>query len=172
MIHIRAIFEHEIPVIQKLARKIWTQWYLDVIMDENQLNYMLDLMYNEEKIKSDLQSGVKYLVIENNQIIKGYAAYQNQTGETKNITKLHKLYVLTDEHKMGYGGKLFDYVETRAKEANSTKLFLHVNRENPSIDFYKRKGMEIVKSEDNDIGNGYFMYDYVMEKTLISTATD
>jgi ribosomal protein S18 acetylase RimI-like enzyme len=127
---------------------------------------MLDLMYNEDKLKSDLNAGVKFLVIEDNQVIKGFAAYQTLTGDDQNSTKLHKLYVLTDEHKRGYGGKLFDYVEMRAREACSSKLFLHVNRQNPSIAFYQRKGMEILKSEDNDIGNGYYMYDYVMEKKL------
>ena len=167
MIHIRAIFDSEIPVIQKLARKIWTEWYLGSVMDEGQLNYMLDLMYNAEKIESDLQNGIKYIVIIDGQIIKGFAAYQCNLGEEKTSSKLHKLYVLTNEHKKGYGSRLFDYVEMRARESGSASLFLHVNRSNKTIDFYKYKGMEIIKSEDNDIGNGYFMYDYVMEKKII-----
>jgi diamine N-acetyltransferase len=164
MIHIRAIFDHEIPVIRKMAFEIWTAWYLNTIMDENQLNYMLNMMYNEGKLKSDIEAGVIYIVIIEDNIFKGFAAFQHNLGDDQDRTKLHKLYVKTDVHKKGLGGRLFDYVEMRAIENASKGMFLHVNRENKSVDFYKHKGMNIVKSEDNDIGEGYFMYDYVMEK--------
>jgi GNAT superfamily N-acetyltransferase len=164
MIHIRSIFEHEISFIKKMAYEIWRAWYLDVIMDEKQMLYMLNMMYNEDKIKSDIDSGIIYLVIMDEKKIQGFASYQNGLGEGGNMTKIHKLYVQTEVHKKGLGNKLFDYMEMRAKEASSDGLFLHVNRDNKSIGFYEHKGMSIVKSEDNDIGKGYFMYDYVMEK--------
>lgn len=166
MIHIRSIFEHEISFVKKMAYEIWRAWYLDVIMDEKQMLYMLNMMYNEDKIKSDIESGVIYLVIMDEERIRGFAAYQNGLGEHGNMTKIHKLYVQPNVHKKGLGNKLFDYMEMRAKEAPSNGIFLHVNRENTSIGFYEHKGMRIVKSEDNDIGEGYFMYDYVMEKVF------
>ncbi|HMP30483.1 MAG TPA: GNAT family N-acetyltransferase [Saprospiraceae bacterium] len=164
MIHIRAIFEHEIITIKKMAYDIWSAWYLDTIMGEKQMTYMLNMMYNEDKIKSDIDSGAIYLVIIDGNKISGFAAYQHGLGDQNDMTKLHKLYVIPDVHKKGLGGSLFDYVEMRARENQSNGLFLHVNRQNISVDFYKHKGMHIAKSEDNDIGEGYFMYDYVMEK--------
>ena len=43
-------------------------------------------------------------------------------------------------------------------------MFLNVNRHNESsIAFYEKIGFRKVYTEDNDIGNGYFMNDYVME---------
>lgn len=164
MIHIRAIFDYEISIIRKLAYDIWSEWYLDTIMDEKQMHYMLDMMYNEEVIKTDIIKGVIYVVIIDENTIKGFAAFQHKLGEGKDMTKLHKLYLKTNNHKKGLGGRLFDYVEMRAMENQAKGIFLHVNRQNKSVDFYKHKGMSIVKSEDNDIGEGYFMYDYVMEK--------
>lgn len=41
-----------------------------------------------------------------------------------------------------------------------------VNRNNDAKRFYERRGFEIIKEADFDIGNGYFMNDYVLEKKL------
>jgi hypothetical protein len=45
-------------------------------------------------------------------------------------------------------------------------LELNVNRHNPATVFYQKMGFEIVYSEDIDIGQGFWMNDYVMRKTL------
>ena len=45
-------------------------------------------------------------------------------------------------------------------------LELNVNRHNDAFHFYTKLGFSISKEEDNDIGEGYFMNDYVMEKVL------
>lgn len=45
-------------------------------------------------------------------------------------------------------------------------LQLNVNRNNKAVDFYKKFGFEIIREEDINIGNGYFMNDYVMEKKI------
>jgi hypothetical protein len=36
------------------------------------------------------------------------------------------------------------------------------------VNFYKHAGFEIIDEQDFDIGNGYFMNDYVMKKRLLS----
>jgi ribosomal protein S18 acetylase RimI-like enzyme len=55
-----------------------------------------------------------------------------------------------------------DEVINRTIIAGNKNLLLNVNRENPALGFYKKKGFEVIKTEDIDIGNGYFMNDYVM----------
>ena len=42
------------------------------------------------------------------------------------------------------------------------RVELNVNRQNPALDFYRHMGMHIAMSGDFDIGNGYFMNDYIM----------
>ena len=44
----------------------------------------------------------------------------------------------------------------------ATDLELNVNRHNKAINFYKKLGFIITMEEDIDIGNGYYMNDYVM----------
>jgi hypothetical protein len=42
-----------------------------------------------------------------------------------------------------------------------------VNKYNFAIDVYKRLGFVTVADEVNDIGNGFVMDDYVMEKAVV-----
>ena len=46
------------------------------------------------------------------------------------------------------------------------KLSLNVNRQNQAAHFYQKAGFSITATEDIDIGNGYYMNDYIMEKDL------
>ncbi|MGZ8545109.1 MAG: GNAT family N-acetyltransferase, partial [Flavisolibacter sp.] len=48
----------------------------------------------------------------------------------------------------------------------ATVLRLNVNRNNSARSFYEKLGFEMIGEEDIDIGNGYFMNDYVMEKKI------
>jgi ribosomal protein S18 acetylase RimI-like enzyme len=55
---------------------------------------------------------------------------------------------------------------TAIKQKGATSLLLNVNRNNPTKGFYEKLGFTVIKEEDIDIGNGYFMNDYVMEKKV------
>jgi ribosomal protein S18 acetylase RimI-like enzyme len=52
------------------------------------------------------------------------------------------------------------------REKGGTALRLNVNRHNTAKSFYEKLGFIITGTEDADIGNGFFMNDYVMEKQL------
>ena len=52
------------------------------------------------------------------------------------------------------------------KKQKASSLFLQVNRYNKSKTFYEKLGFTEVAFINLDIGNGYFMNDYVMEKKL------
>ncbi len=47
-----------------------------------------------------------------------------------------------------------------------TALQLNVNRSNKARFFYEKLGFNVVREEDIDIGNNYFMNDFVMEKKV------
>jgi hypothetical protein len=53
-----------------------------------------------------------------------------------------------------------------AIENHSTALSLNVNRFYKACAFYHKKGSEIIKEVDIEIGHGYLMEDYVTEKRL------
>lgn len=59
MILIRKAKEEDMPIISNLAELIWPQTYSEYI-NEEQLRYMLDLMYNKGELLSQLQQGYTF----------------------------------------------------------------------------------------------------------------
>jgi hypothetical protein len=48
-------------------------------------------------------------------------------------------------------------------------LQLDVNRQNRARYFYEKQGFKIKTEKDTDIGNGYWMRDFIMEKELTNS---
>ncbi len=64
-------------------------------------------------------------------------------------------------------------MEQAARARGCSRLYLQVNKNNTgSIAAYERNGFAVAKSVKVDIGGGYFMDDYVMDKNLGHEARD
>ncbi|OSZ81818.1 hypothetical protein CAP35_00685 [Chitinophagaceae bacterium IBVUCB1] len=151
--------------IRRLAADVWWPTYSTIISAE-QIRYMLGKMYNEETIKQQIETNSQtYLMFEVDGVATGFTAYSPRT-ENPDVYKLHKLYCLTHTKGLGYGKLLLQAVESAVLSAGKSVLELNVNRHNPAVGFYQKMGFEIAYTEDIDIGNGYWMNDYVMRKIL------
>lgn len=59
------------------------------------------------------------------------------------------------------------FAAEQAHKCGAAVLRLNVNKQNePAIRAYLRNGFEIVENVKVDIGNGFFMDDFVMEKKI------
>ena len=161
MILIRKAKEEDMPIISDLAELIWPQTYTEYI-NEEQLRYMLDLMYNKGELLSQLQQGYTFLIAEDGLKDVGFACSSLIDAETKTY-KLHKLYVLPEMHGKGVGKILINEIKNLAERNGGKFLQLNVNRNNKAKDFYLKGGFKIKETVDVNIGNGFFMNDYVME---------
>ena len=94
----------------------------------------------------------------------GFASFSATKQE--GIYKLHKIYVRTDIQGKGIGKALLNGVIVEITSFNATSLQLNVKRDNNAKLFYEKAGFTIIGEEDIDIGNGFFMNDFVMEKAL------
>nr|WP_322623561.1 GNAT family N-acetyltransferase [uncultured Flavobacterium sp.] len=151
--------------IYKIAIITWEATY-GSILTADQFTYMINLMYSEHAIKEQMTTkGHQFYVVEDEAGTPfGFCSYEinNEPGKTK----IHKLYVLPQTHGKGVGRAFVNLVEDAAKENDNNSIILNVNRFNPAYDFYLKVGF-LNKGEDNvDIGNGYLMEDYLMEKPL------
>ena len=61
---------------------------------------------------------------------------------------------------------MLDYIIEEIKKSGAKALQLNVNRYNSAVHFYEKQGFKIIREEDIDIGEGFFMNDYVMELKL------
>lgn len=150
----------DISVIRRLAEEIWWPTYSTIISME-QIRYMLDRIYAESELASVMKSGSQtFLIIYDDSGPQGFASY-GLRPENPSICKLHKLYILPENHGKGYGRMLIQEVIKRISPNGIEYLDLNVNKHNKAKDFYERVGFKILKEEDVPIGP-YWMNDYVM----------
>ena len=153
----------DIPEIIVVARKTWPVSYKNIISDK-QISYMLDLFYSPVSLLNQIEIlEHKFLLLqdENNTTI-GFAAFSYLPQVCG--ARLHKLYVLPEYHHHGFGKKMISVVIDLAKKENFSFLELNVNKNNTALHFYLKNGFDIIKEEDIDIGNGFFMNDYILRK--------
>ncbi|MFD2284926.1 GNAT family N-acetyltransferase [Pedobacter petrophilus] len=161
MITLRKAKEQDIEIIRDIAAATWPSTYLELIGQE-QIDYMLEKMYNKGELLNQFLSGHLFIIAEDNENQYGFAGYSIIDLEAK-IYKLHKLYVMPSAHGKGVGKILINEVFNQVKEAGASALQLNVNKHNKAKDFYLKGGFKIKEGVKIDIGEGYFMDDYVME---------
>ena len=148
----------DIPLIARLADTIWRAHYTEIIGLE-QVEYMLNKMYNPNSLFDQIQHKlhVFYLVILNEEEV-GFISISNE-GQNKYM--LNKFYLLQNLQGKGLGTLSFQQLLEENPDIHEIRLT--VNRQNfKSINFYFKLGFKIEKVADFDIGDGYFMNDFVM----------
>ncbi len=160
-IKISIVDESYIPVIQQIAHETWRPTYGNLLTEEQSV-FMLAMMYSEEALKSQFSNCIFQILYFNDKPV-GFSCL-----EFFNIdySKLHKIYFLPETQGRGLGKVMIDEVAEKARELGSKSLILNVNRNNKAQFFYEKLGFKIIKEEDIDIGNGFWMNDYVMQKKL------
>ncbi len=155
---------NDYAAVAALGQTIWHQHYSQIISHE-QIDYMLKGRYTAENLERYLQADSKrlYLVRDGDTAI-GYFSYAWQSDAEM---KLEQLYLLADYRGRGIGRDMLAFVENAARQQVCTRLMLTVNKQNrDSIRVYEKNGFSVREEAVFDIGNGYVMDDYVMEKRL------
>ncbi len=146
-----------------LAREIWYEYYVPII-GRAQVDYMVAKFQTAEAMQAQVDSGYEYFVIHLGEQPIGYAAIRHDVPDARVF--ISKLYVLAAHRKSGAGRQCLQYFERLARERGATHLWLTVNKGNPSVQAYERLGFRIAEAIVMDIGGGFVMDDYRMEKAL------
>lgn len=155
----------DIPIIKRMAEQVFPETYKDIITPE-QCEYMMDMMYSEDSLRRQMiKEGHVYQLLSVDGEDAGYVSVQPIDTD---VYELQKIYVLPRFQGRQLGRTLFDAAVSLVKHQHPgpCRIFLHVNRYNKARTFYEHLGMSITKQGDYDIGNGYFMNDYIMEKEI------
>lgn len=165
MIKIITANPSDFQIIKELAHAIWPHTY-GQILSAGQLDYMLEAFYSEPALLDNyLEKGHRFLLVKEGAVNLGFASYEhNYKG--RNITRIHKIYLLPETQGKGIGRLLIEEIEKIALENGAEALSLNVNRFNNARHFYNKIGFEIVGEEDIELDHGYLMEDYIMEKRL------
>jgi len=160
---IRKATDDDIPLIRDLCFKVWPQTYASILSQE-QIDYMLDKMYGPASLQNQMDAGSQFIIVYEEDEPVGFASYFEKAPS---VFKLDKIYVLLSQQGKGTGRFMIDHIVDVIKQRGATALQLQVNRYNKAKNFYENLGFVVIDEKDFDIGNGYFMNDYVMEKQLV-----
>lgn len=148
----------------QLADEIWHQHFSPII-GKDQVNFMLAKFQSESAISEQIESGWLYFLLKQRDEFVGYVGLVPD-ADNKQLM-LSKLYVKQSVRRQGLGKYLLDFVEEKCRSEGYDLLWLTVNRRNHGpIDFYKKLGFTIVDGKIKDIGGGFVMDDYIMQKRL------
>jgi len=155
----------ELPEIQRLAGVIWRGHYPGIITNA-QIEYMLERGYSLPALQRLADTpGYRFDLLKVDGTPVGFASYFPAAEPA--TMKLDRIYLLPECQGKGLGRRLIDHVAEAAQAAGFAKLILTVNKGNAkAIAFYGRVGFQIREAAVFDIGSGFVMDDYVLERTL------
>ena len=152
-----------LQIVRDIADEVWPKTFAPILPPE-QIPYMMNMMYAPEVMERELREGSHFAALLVDDMPSGYISWSPHLGDT---AKLHKVYLLTTCHGKGFGRMMLDYASEVCRAAGFKRLRLNVNKHNErAITVYRKNGFETVESVKNDIGGGFFMDDYVMEKRI------
>lgn len=157
-----AVDDADLTDVANLALTIWNEYYTPII-GQKQVDYMINTLQNVEAFKDQISHDYSYFLIINDNINAGYLAIRPE----EKALFLSKLYILKEFRHQGISKLSFEFMRDFAKQRNLNKIYLTVNKYNTSsIKAYNCLGFNIVDSIVSDIGGGFVMDDYILEKEL------
>ncbi|MBI2508766.1 MAG: GNAT family N-acetyltransferase [Betaproteobacteria bacterium] len=165
-VRIEPLVETDIEPLVTLAGEIWRAHYPGMVSTA-QIEYMLAQRYEPQLIRAELGRGDvwwdKLLVGDE---MAGFASYF--LGGVPGEMKLDKLYVHPRHQRHGYGGMMVARACEVARGQGCSRLALAVNKNNRSaIAAYLKHGFRVADAVVKNIGGGFVMDDYIMEKPVV-----
>ena len=147
----------DISVIRSLAHRIWNAHYPDIIGQE-QVDYMLEKMYAGSSMLKQMEDGQQFYLVQGGGQPLGFVSV-NDMGDGQYF--LNKFYIDAERQRGGIGAQTFHALLQHYPGLR--QLRLQVNRQNyKAINFYFKMGFVIERVADFDIGDGYYMNDFIM----------
>ncbi len=137
--------------------------HFDPIIGTQQNTYMIRRFQFPEAIREQMEQGYRYYYAVRDGEKAGFLAIYPRDGKMY----LSKFYVHSSFRGKHIATDMFRFVKEQTEKEGLGSIFLNVNRFNDDvIAVYRHLGFRVVREEKNDIGNGWYMDDLVMEYEL------
>lgn len=162
MIEITQVKQEDVEALSLFATEIVRE-HFDPIVGKAQNDYMLERFQTVSAITEQIASGCQYYWVNFDGRRAGFLAFFPKDGKMY----LSKFYLHKDFRGRRIAGAMMEFVEAKTRKRGLHAIFLNVSRHNDRvISIYRHLGFSLLRTEKNDIGNGFYMDDYVLEKTL------
>ena len=154
--------ETQIETVVRLAYEIWNQHFTPII-GKAQVDYMVEKFQSKRAISEQIKDGCSYYLLEAGGDYFGYTGICFKENELF----LSKLYIKASHRGKGFGRKTVEFIEELARENGLSTITLTVNKNNTdTIKAYEKFGFKNRGPVVTDIGSGFVMDDFKMEKEL------
>lgn len=165
----------QVERIARLAHEIWYEYYVPLI-GRAQVDYMVAKFQSSTAMLGQLDEGYRYFTVERSGtdvmaagedgLPVGYFAVQPQPASGSLF--ISKLYLHRTARGLGTGRTVLEFIERMARVQALHCLSLTVNKDNPAVATYQQWGFRVAEAIVIDIGNGFVMDDFRMEKPIES----
>jgi GNAT superfamily N-acetyltransferase len=152
-----------LAAVAELAAQIWEEYYVPLI-GRAQVDYMVEKFQSAPAMRRQIDNGYEYFAVRRGERLIGYFAIQCERDAKRLF--ISKLYLDKSSRGAGTGRRCLEFIEELARQRGLTLLWLTVNKGNPTVQRYQRLGFRIAEEIVIDIGSGFVMDDYRMEKPL------
>jgi diamine N-acetyltransferase len=154
----------ELAAIERIANEIWYEYYVPII-GRAQVDYMVPRFQSSAAMLEQIRGGYEYFAMQQDGALVGYLGVQRQPESGRLF--ISKLYLHKTARGRGTGRAAIEFIEQIARQRGLGLMWLTVNKENPAVQAYRRMGFQIAEAIVIDIGGGFVMDDFRMEKRLI-----
>lgn len=141
--------------IEIMASIIWPITYKEILTPQ-QIKYMLNKFLSCDSIAEAIRDGFTFVLLLDSEKNKlGFMSYKLNRDKIF----LSKLYLLPNAQNKGYASQAMEYLKSY-----KLPIELTVNKNNKNAyEKYLHLGFKVTDSVVTDIGNAYYMDDYVMQ---------
>lgn len=148
--------------VAALAQIIWREHYPPLI-GEKQVEYMLQHFHSEDIMRRQAAEGMEFYLVKEEGLEAGYFAVQYR----ENDLFLSKFYLRREARGKGLSRRMMAWIERLAAQKGLRRITLTTHKRNAiALRAYEGLGFRIVEPVVTDIGDGYVMDDYRLEKEI------
>lgn len=151
--------------LSQIADEIWHE-YWPALIGEAQTDYMVEQFQSLDAIQRDMaNNGYEYWILHDGDTeeVVGYTG-GHEEPETNRFF-ISKVYLFEEQRGKGYARQAVEFYDELCQDRNLKAMYLTVNKGNElAIRAYKGTGFEVIDAVVTQIGNGFVMDDYIMER--------
>lgn len=157
--------DENVQQLARIAKDIWNEYWPSII-GQGQTDYMVEQFQTAKAIARDrAEHAYEYWILRDGERIVGYTGGHVE-AETNRFF-ISKIYLYKDERGKHFASRVIEFYEDLCRSRGLEAMYLTVNKHNElGIRAYIGRGFETIDAVESDIGNGYVMDDYIMEKRL------
>ena len=156
--------DDDLQLLSTMAGTIWRECYASILCVE-QIEYMLSKFLSADVLSRQVSlEGYEYYFVECDGEKAGFVGVK---VEEKRLF-LSKLYIKEEYRGRGISSIVLGFLEDKCRREDLQAVYLTVNKYNDrAYEVYIKNNYKVIEDVVTDIGSGYVMDDYVMQKTIL-----